>query len=364
MSFAEGLTDYIHQLLLNLGLTTSIVVSEILASIIIFLIALFVGWIVYNIIERYFTKWTKKTKTKLDDEILSNIKLPIYLFVIIIGIYYALEPISFLDPYDGFLTPLFMVFEVLVATFAITRVVNVLITWYAEKQRKKSKQMSEHILFIMKKIIHAIIYLFAFLFILYAFNIDLSGALVGLGIGGIAIAFALQNVLSDVFSAFTIYFDKPFEIGDYVVLGDDSGTIKKIGIKSTRIQTLQGEELIVSNHELVSTRIRNFKKMRKRRVVFTFGVIYNTPLRKLKMIPEIITKIITDIELADIERIHFKEYGDFSLKFETIYYIRSKDYAKFMDVQQEINFKVKEIFEKENIEMAFPTQTIYLEKDN
>jgi small-conductance mechanosensitive channel len=268
-----------------------------------------------------------------------------------------------LQPFASEIAAAFVVLEILLITFVITRIINVLFAWYSEKQRERKKDVSDHLLFILKKIIHAIVFIFAFFIILYTFNINLSGVVVGLGVGGIAIAFALQSILGDIFSAFTIYFDKPFEIGDFITIGSDSGTVKKIGIKSTRIQSLQGEELIVSNHELVNTRIRNFKQMRKRRINFSFGVIYDTPQVKLKKILEIVKSIIDGIDLADFERVHFKEFGSSSLTFDVVYYIKSKDYEKYMDTQQDINLEIKKAFEKEDIEMAFPTQTIYLKEE-
>ena len=192
--------------------------------------------------------------------------------------------------------------------------------------------------------------------------IDLSGVVVGLGVGGIAIALALQTVLSDVFSAFSIYFDKPFEIGDFIVVGDYSGTVKKIGIKSTRLQLLQGEELVISNRELTTASVRNFKKMKKRRIVFALGVTCDTPLEKLRKIPEVISKIIEKMELAELDRVHFKEIGDFSLNFEIVYYMKVRDYVEYLNTQEKINFAIIEALEREDIEMAFPTQTIYLNK--
>jgi len=328
----------------------------------IFLLFIITGWIIYHIFERYFVRWAEKTKTKLDDEILRNIKKPIYFFVIIIGTYSALKTLTILDQYSETLAFIFTIVEILLTTFIITRIVNVVIAWYSERRLKK--EMSEHILFVLKKIINGIIYLFAFLIILYVLNIDLSGIVVGLGVGGIAIAFALQNVLSDAFSAFSIYFDKPFVIGDFIIVGENAGTVKKIGMKSTRMQLLQGEELVIANSVLTTTNVRNFKKLKKRRINFSFGVTYDTPSEKLKRIPDMVRKIIDSGKLTKVDRIHFKEFGDFSLNFEIIYYINSKDYAKYMDVQQGINFAIKEIFEKEGIEMAFPTQTIFLTKES
>jgi len=336
--------------------------SEIGASVIVFAFAIIVGWTVYFILERYFTRWAKKTKTKIDDAILRNVKAPIYLFVVLVGAYYGLESLTFLDPYSGLLTAIFTIAEILLITFIISRVINVLISWYAEKSAKRGKRRSEHILFLFKKIIQIVVYVFAFLAVLAVFKIDLSGVVVGLGVGGIAIALALQTILSDAFSAFSIYFDKPFEIGDFIVVGGYSGTVKQIGIKSTRLQLLQGEELIISNKELTTASVRNFKKLKKRRIVFTFGVTCDTPLKKLKKIPEMILKIIEKMELAELDRVHFKKIGDSSLNFEVVYYMKVGDYVTYMDTQQAINFAIIEAFEKEGIELAFPTQTIFLNK--
>jgi small-conductance mechanosensitive channel len=361
MNFGANILELIDNVFTLFGINVSPLIKQIIASGLIFFIFIIVGWIIYNIFERYFTRWAEKTKTKLDDEILRNIKKPIYFLVIIIGIYFSLELLTILENYSEALVFIFTILEILLITFIITRVVNVIIAWYAE--RRSERKMSEHILFVLKRIINAIIFIFAFLIILYVLQIDLSGIVIGLGVGGIAIAFALQNVLSDVFSAFSIYFDRPFEIGDFIVIGDYSGTVKKIGMKSTRVKLLQGEELVLANSVLTTTNVRNFKKMRKRRIKFNFGVTYDTSSKKLKKIPDMVWKIIEKNKLNKVDRIHFKEFGDFSLNFEVIYFINSKDYAKYMDVQQEINFAIKEAFEKEGIEMAYPTQTIFLNKE-
>jgi len=361
MSIGASLSQFIDDQLGKVGINVSPIFSEIIVSVGIFVVSLLIGWLVYHIFERYFTRWAKKTKTNLDDAILANIKKPIYLFVIIFGLYFGLEFLTVLKPFSFGLSITFTIFEVFLVAFIITRVVNVLVAWTTERRRKE--KMSEHILFLLRKVINAVVYVFAFLTILYIYRIDLSGVVVGLGVGGIAIAFALQSILADAFSAFSIYFDRPFEIGDFVVVGEYAGTVKKIGMKSTRIGLLQGEELVISNTVLTSSSVRNFKKMRKRRIVFTFGVTYGTHTIKLRKIPEMVKKIIEKNELSRVDRIHFKEFGDFSLNFEVVYYLNTRDYNKYMDVQQAINLGIKEAFEKEDIEMAFPTQTIFLNRE-
>lgn len=333
--------------------------SEIIVSIILFALAMTTGWIIYSIFRRYLSRWAKTTRTKIDDEIISSIKAPVLLLALLVGAYYGLGALSPLQPYSELLAAIFTVAQVLIVTFIITRVTNVLINWFAERA-KREKRMSEHILYVLKRLVQATVYIFAFLVILVTFKIDLSGIVVGLGVGGIAIALALQSVLGDVFSAFSIYFDKPFEVGDFIMVGDHSGSVKKIGIKSTRLELLQGEELVISNRELTTSNIRNFKKLKKRRIVFKLSVAIDTPLEKLRKIPSVISKIITNIESAEIDRVHFTKFGDFSLDFEVVYYMKTPNYAEYMDTQQVINFAIMETFEKEGIKMPLPTQTIFL----
>ena len=230
---------------------------------------------------------------------------------------------------------------------------------------RKEEEKRAHEANIIRKmggLIKVVLWLVAGLMVISTLGYDVSALMAGIGIGGIAIAFALQNILSDVFSSISIYLDKPFRVGDFIIIGKDLGVVKKIGIKSTRIQALRGEELIVSNRELTSTRVQNFKQMEKRRIPFEFRVVYDTTNAKLKKVLEIVADVIGKTEHADIDRVHFREFGDSSLIFEVVYYLDSSDYTEYMNAQQQINFGIKEAFEKEKIEFAYPTQTIMLNK--
>ena len=349
-----GLAELLQQ---YIGLNQ--LISEIVAFVMIFALAIIAAWIGHTLFKRYLCRWAARTKTNLDDAILRNVRAPIFLLAILFGLYYGVSGFATLQVYATEFGLAFTVGEILVVTFIITRIANVLISWYAQESVKRGKNVSNHILFILKKVIQLVVYSFAFLIILGVFQIDLSGVVVGLGVGGIAIALALQNILSDALSAFSIYFDRPFEIGDFIVIGDYAGTVNKIGIKSTRIQLLQGEELVISNKELTSTSVRNFKKLQRRRIVFDVKVTCDTSVKKLKKIPRIISDIINKVELAQLDRVHFREFGDFSLDFEVVYYISTGDYNKYMDIQQQINLGILEAFEKEKIETAYPTQKIY-----
>jgi small-conductance mechanosensitive channel len=345
--------------LLQQYLGLSQIISEIIAFALIFTLAVVIAWIGHSLFKKYLCRWATRTETNIDDEILRNVRAPIFLLAILFGLYYGLTGIASLQAYSRDIAIAFTVGEILVATFTITRIINVLISWYAEQSEKRGRQVSNHILFILRKVLQVVIYVFALVIILGVFGQDLSGVVVGFGVGGIAIALAIQNILSDALTAFSIYFDHPFEIGDFIVVGDHAGTVTKIGIISTRIQLLQGEELIISNKNLISTSVRNFKKLQRRRIVFTVKVTYETSIENLKKIPQIIAKIIKKTELTDLDRVHFRDFGDFSLDFEIVYYITTGDYNKYMDIQQQINYGILEEFEKEKIEMAYPTQKIF-----
>jgi small-conductance mechanosensitive channel len=206
----------------------------------------------------------------------------------------------------------------------------------------------------------AIVWITGILFLLDNLGFKISTVVAGLGIGGIAIALAAQAILGDLFGYFVILFDHPFEIGDFVVVGDHMGVIERFGIKTTRIASLGGEQIIVSNKDLTDSRVRNYKRMAKRRVAFRLGVTYQTPAERLREIPGIVADVFREIEGTTLDRVHFFSYGDFSLIYEIVYYVDGNDYAKYMEVQQMANLRIYEEFEKRKIEFAYPTQTLYL----
>lgn len=193
-------------------------------------------------------------------------------------------------------------------------------------------------------------------------GVNITGLVAGLGIGGIAVALAVQNILGDLLASLSIVLDKPFVIGDFIVVDSDMGTIEHIGLKTTRIRSLGGEQLIFSNNDLLKSRVRNYKRMSERRVLFGFGVIYQTSLEKLKEIKEIVTEIVIKVEKARFDRVHFKDYGDSSLNFEVVYFVADPDYTIYMDVQEIINQEIFRRFAEEGIEFAYPTQTIFMQK--
>jgi len=189
---------------------------------------------------------------------------------------------------------------------------------------------------------------------------DITTLVAGLGVGGIAVALAVQNVLGDLFASLSIVLDKPFVIGDFIIVDTMLGTVEHVGLKTTRVQSLSGEQLVFSNADLLRSRIRNYKKMQERRVVFSIGVTYQTPHDTLKRIGSMIRDIIATEADARFDRAHFQSYADSSLNFEVVYYVLKPDYNLYMDIQERINLAIYRKFEEEGIEFAYPTRTVYL----
>lgn len=208
-----------------------------------------------------------------------------------------------------------------------------------------------------------VLWLVILLLVLDNLGVNITALVAGLGVGGIAVALAVQNILGDLFASLSIVLDKPFTVGDFLIIDDCMGSVEHIGLKTTRIRSLSGEQLVFSNADLLGSRIRNYGRMFERRVVFNLGVTYQTPREKLIKIPTIIREAVEAQASTRFDRSHFKEYGDFSLNFETVYYVLVPDYNTYMDIQQAINLRTHERFEEEAIEFAYPTQTLHLVRE-
>lgn len=195
------------------------------------------------------------------------------------------------------------------------------------------------------------------------FGVNVTTLVTGLGIGGVAIALAVQNVLGDLFAALSIVFDKPFDVGDAIAVDQMSGTVERIGLKTTRIRSISGEQIIISNSELLKSRIRNYKRQLDRRVVFTTDITYDTKPDVVARIPAMIREVVTSQNPVRFDRSHFTQYLDSALRIETVYYVLDADYTRYLDIQQTINLELLRRFSAEEIQFAFPTRTIVVEPE-
>jgi small-conductance mechanosensitive channel len=192
-------------------------------------------------------------------------------------------------------------------------------------------------------------------------GVDITALVAGLGISGVAVALAIQNILGDLFASFSIVLDKPFVIDDFIIVDDYMGTIEHVGLKTTRLRSLSGEQLIFSNADLLKSRIRNYKRMFERRVVFSIGVVYQTSYENITRIPAMIQSAIENNAPVRFDRAHFKGFGDYALLFEVVYWVLNPDYTVYMDIQQAINLDIFKQFEEAGIEFAYPTQSLFLQ---
>jgi len=322
-----------------------------------FIVFLVVFKIFQSVILYQLNRLADKTKTDLDDKLIDLVESVRPAFYSFLALYLAIGFIKINDLVHKIIMVVFITWIVYQTIISLHSLIDYAIRKYSEKNASTSDAIN-----LLGRVAKISLWFIGTLLVLSNLGVDISSLIAGLGIGGIAIALALQNILSDLFSSFAIHFDKPFVVGDFIMVENKMGTVEKIGIKTTRLRALQGEEIVISNRELTNAQIQNFKKLKERRISFSFGVKYNTSQEKLGKISEIIKKNIDNIDKARFDRAHFKKFSDSSLDFEVVYYVEEADYTKYMDIQQDINMGIKGEFEKEKIEFAYPTQTIYIEK--
>jgi len=233
--------------------------------------------------------------------------------------------------------------------------------WMARRRRLEQDATSAALLGVLRFAAKVVLWSVILLLALDNLGVDVTTLVAGLGIGGVAVALALQNVLGDLFASLSIVFDKPFEIGDRISVDDLMGTVESIGMKTTRLRSASGEQIILGNGELLKGRIRNWKRMAERQVVLAFGVPYDTPASAVERIPGLVRELVERQDGTRFERAHFKGFGASSLDFEAAYWILSSDYNTYMDRQQAINLGLLRAFEEQGIGFAYPTQRVILE---
>ncbi len=330
-----------------------------LISIGVFILGSIIIWIVKQIYLKRIKGWAEKTETLIDDFIVKTIEkrfLPLAYF----GLFYAcMHGLNLKPLFSKGLDIIGLLFSIVIGV----RFVLSIFEYSVEKYLDRSKGMDltkQQSIKVIANVIKIIVWSLAVIIILDNFGIKISALMAGLGIGGAAVALASQAVLGDIFNYFTIFFDRPFAIGDFIIIDEYSGTVEHIGIRTTRIRSLGGEQLVFSNTDLTNSRVRNYKRMEQRRVLFQFGISYDTQIEMLEEIPVVIRKIVEKFGDTVFDRAHFMKYGDFSLIFEVVYYVLSSDYNRYMDVQHEINIGMIREFKVRNISFAYPTQKLFI----
>ncbi len=305
-------------------------------------------------------KWAEKTESVIDDFLVQVIEKHVLPFFYLLFIYSGTSYLTFNTKTEHIIKIAFLA----TSTFFIIRLITALISYsitsyIGSKYQDDKKKQARGIIVIL----NVVVWILGIIFLIDNLGYDITTLIAGLGIGGIAIALAAQVILKDLFSYFVIFFDKPFELGDSITVDDKSGTVEYIGIKTTRIRAVGGEQLVMSNTDLTDSRVQNLKRMEQRRVVFKLGISYKTSSEKLKKIPDLVSEIIQSQNLTRVDRAHFLSFTDSALSFEFVYFVLSADYNVYMDIQQEINIGIFNSFNQEQIEFAHPTQYIYLDNN-
>lgn len=286
------------------------------------------------------------------------------LFIMLIALYLGAQVLTLPEPVDNLLRTIAVVALILQFAFWGLALIDFLINRQIQADARKGQDSATAMKAVKLIALVALWSLTILLILENATSIEVNTLIASLGIGGIAVALAVQNVLGDLFSAISIALDKPFAIGDAISVGGMSGAVEDIGLKSTRVRSVNGELLVFSNSDLLSSRIQNFQTMARRRVGFTLGVTYQTPYEKLAAIPAMIQEIIEAQEQTTFDRAFFTTLGDSALLFDCAYYIETADFQRHIQALHAINMAIYQRFEAEGIELAYPTQTVYLEKPN
>jgi small-conductance mechanosensitive channel len=312
------------------------------------------------LILRQLVRISGRTRTYMDDVASHVVGRTKVFFILLVSIYTGIQSLVLPPNIDRALH----IAAVLVVTIQIALWGNVIIAGLLRAQLERHVERDPAAAttltaagYILRTVFYALLLIAA----LDNLGFEVRTLITTLGVGGIAVALALQKVLGDLFGSLSIVLDKPFVIGDFIAVADMAGSVEHIGLKTTRLRSISGEQLVFSNSDLLEARIRNYQRMMERRVVFTLGVTYQTPRESLARIPGIIRATIESRDNVRFDRSHLKSYGPYSIDFETVYYIKTPDYAEFMDAQQQTLLEIHRAFEEAGIEYAYPTQTVFMQ---
>lgn len=343
--------------------STSLLGNSLLSWLIalgVILVLFFALLTIRSAIRRYHGSMRQTSGTELMEiplEILSRTTL---LFFVVVAVFAGLSTLDMPDRIQavlsaGLMLALFFQAGIWASAAAMA---------WLERRRRRTATLTDRAvagsLGIVAFIVRVAIWSLVLLVALDNLGIDVTALVAGLGIGGIAVALATQNVLGDLFASLSIAFDKPFLVGDFLILDDYLGSVEDIGVRSTRLRSLSGEQIILSNADLLKSRVRNYGRMFERRVVMGHRIAYGTPLEHVREIPRLIREAIEAQPDTRFDRAHFAKHGPDALEFESVYYVLSPDYNRYMDIQQAINLRIHEELAARDVEFAFPTQLLYL----
>ncbi len=312
-----------------------------------------------NVVLARLRRLAEKTETKFDDVLVDALGGIRSVELAVVALYLSTRSLYLSDVFDRGLR----IALVVVATFRVAALLQSIVAYLWQDitaSARKEDATAASALSNLEYVFHGAVWLGAVLFILENLGVNITTAVAGLGIGGIAVAMAAQQILGDLFSSFVIFMDKPFRIGDFIVVDALSGTVEHVGIKTTQVRSLSGEMLIFANSDLTKSRIRNFKRMKERRAVLSFGVPYDTPRDKAALVPAMIRDVFKGMDKVRFDRAHLKGFGVSALEYEAVWHVLSDDYALYMDLNQKLSLELMERFAAEGIRFAVAEKAVHV----
>lgn len=320
-------------------------------------------WLLRRLIRRHYRRLLATPQIELLELPLSVASRTTWAFIVVCAVFLGLQAVD-LPPKvaKGLLTALTISAFWQAGVWATAAVLGSL-----ERKRRSGSQADRAIvgtLGVIGFIVRVVIWSFVLLLTLDNLGIEIKPLLAGLGIGGLAVALAVQSLLGDLVASLTIALDRPFVVGDSLTVDEFNGTVEYIGVKSTRLRSLSGEQIIIPNANLLSSRLRNNARMTERRAVFVISLSQDTPPAKLAALPALLRSLVEAHKDTRFDRAHFSKIGATSFDFETVYSVLTPDYARYMDIQQDVNLRLLEALQREQIKFAYLTQRLWLENDS
>jgi small-conductance mechanosensitive channel len=308
---------------------------------------------------RRWAAYTHTTASRIDDAVAEAVVDTHALFLVVMGLYAGTHWLELPPRVERIVTSAAVIALLVQAALWVNHGAAAWLAQYL-RDRKESDASGATTVSVLGYVVRVAVWALAVLLILDNLGFNITALIASLGIGGIAVALAVQNILGDIFASVSIALDKPFVIGDFIIVDDVLGTVEYIGLKTTHVRSLSGEQIVFSNADLLKSRIRNYKRMDERRALFTFGVTYDTPADKLARLPATVRACVEAQAKTRFDRAHFKEFGDSALVFEVVYFVLDPDYNRYMDIQHSINLALLERLRAEGIRFAFPTRTLHV----
>ena len=324
-----------------------------------------VGKILYYFFKTKLRKVTEKSRTRFDDYFIDIVEEPVVLLTVTLGVWIGIRFLTLNEAAGLFFNNVVFVLVAITLTWFLLRFIDMLVHEYVEPLVQKSEsKLDDQVLPMVRKSAKAIVAILAIIIVLSNLGYDILSLLAGLGIGGLAIALAAQDAVKNIIGGFSIFWDKPFQIDDFIEIGGQSGTVKEVGIRSTRLKTIGGTTIVIPNSRVADTVLENFSTRQSRRVVVNIGLTYDTPAARMEEGIDIIQKTIREVEGTNREdvMVRFVNFGAYSLDLEVVYWIT--DLANWKPIIHQVNMGIKRNLDAAGIEMAFPTETHYVFSQN